>query len=265
MAALYRRIANICPSKLINVWNIRLNNANYVVTPAHVALQVKDGKYMKSSFLGELEHHNWQVPRLYNGNDISFAYDFAWAKISEKCDAHESFLEQVDHSMECEIFFRQPYDQHAVWNATKSVLASTKAYVYPSPNSSLLEALNVGFRGMSGAIVTSLIHGHAMVLGMLLRRGKPIELRMSNLNDVTTQTENLSAEISLGERAILQKLDTIHHRLEVLENKVLTVGDLDRLCNVVSMRRSIVMPCSRMLCLMQDAVDVDNLVGKLVE
>ena len=151
---------------------------------------------MKSSFLGELKHHNWQVPRLYNGNDSSSAYDCACAKISDESDAHESFLEQLDYSMECEIYFRQPYGQHAVWDATMPVLGRINSRVYPSPTSSMLEVLDVGFRGMSGAIVTSQVHRHSMVLGMLLSGGMPLELRK----------ENQSAEMSLGERAILQKL-----------------------------------------------------------
>ena len=53
--------------------------------------------------------------------------------------------------------------------------------------------------------------------------------------------------------------------LRSLEQKVLTIDDVDRILNVASMRRSMVLPWSHMLKLMDDPVDLAALVGKSAE
>lgn len=127
--------------------------------------------------LNELCYLSSHVPRLYSGLDSSYLFDCAWAKLSDDKESQDSFAVNISHSMDCDIFFRQPYDVHASFNASQSVLGSAKAQVYPSAKSLLLEALDVGFKGMTGALATSDINGQSKVIGMLLRRRTPIDLR----------------------------------------------------------------------------------------
>lgn len=55
-----------------------------------------------------------------------------------------------------------------------------------------------------------------------------------------------------------RKIDNLEKKLEDLKKKVLTRADLDRLLNVTAMRRSIVMPCSRIEHLMRDGVSLNK-------
>jgi hypothetical protein len=63
-----------------------------------------------------------------------------------------------------EVFFRQPLNWEGKWDTLNSTLASAEAILYPSPSSAvvegemtenLLEAVDIGVRGMSGAIATA--------------------------------------------------------------------------------------------------------------
>ena len=50
--------------------------------------------------------------------------------------------------------------------------------------------------------------------------------------------------------------------MNTLEAKALTINDVDRILNVMSMRRAMVLPWSHMAHLMEDSVDMLSLVGK---
>jgi hypothetical protein len=280
MAQLYKKIAAICPSRFVNAWCVNFSSGKYIITPAHVAVHIKNGIYTRSTFLNELSHLSWHVPRLYNGLDNSFSFDCAWAKLPDDKESQDSFAFNISHCMDCDIFFRQPYDEHASWDGSQSVLGSVKAQVYPSPRSQLLEALDVGFKGMSGALVTSAIDGQSKVIGMLLRRGTPIDLRKKSVKQHSTVTtfngnvihhEYMSAVTPDDEsvlsllRQMNRRFDNLEKKFEDLEKKVLTTDDLDRLLNVTAMRRSIVMPCSRIEHLMKDGVNLNLLEGRYAE
>lgn len=78
-------------------------------------------------------------------------------------------------------FYRQPYDLNATFDASESVIGAVSSLLYPSPSSPLLEAIDVGFRGMSGAIAIDTSTDEPMVLGMLSRRAKPNQLKLDRI------------------------------------------------------------------------------------
>ena len=81
--------------------------------------------------------------------------DLAWAEIAED-GQHSSSLQvqlaPVSSTVPSTMFFRQPYDFNAKRDGSESVVGAMSAILYPSMKSPLLEVLDIGFRGMSGAL-----------------------------------------------------------------------------------------------------------------
>ena len=66
-------------------------------------------------------------------------------------------------------------------------------------------------------------------------------------------------------RSLEQSMRSQEKAMRSLEAKVLTVSDIDRILNVMAMRRAMVpvLPWSHMSFLMQDGVDMASLIGKV--
>ena len=60
-------------------------------------------------------------------------------------------------------------------------------------------------------------------------------------------------------------IQSLERAVRSLEKKVLTIDDVDRILIVISMRRAMILPWCHMNKLMQDAVDLSSLVGKVVD
>lgn len=122
----------------------------------------------------------WKVPRLYV--DGSIVHDLAWAEIAE--DGQHSLqvqLAPVSSTVPSTMFFRQPYDLDAKRDGSQSVVGAMPAILYPSMKSPLLEVLDIGFRGMSGAIAIDTSQLEPVVLGMMSRRAKPVDIKLDLL------------------------------------------------------------------------------------
>ena len=119
-----------------------------------------------------------KVPRKYV--DGSIIYDLAWAEVEEQPGQHSLQVREdpVESAVHSTMYFRQPYDLEATWDASESVVGAISAILYPSMKSPLLEVLDVGFRGMSGALAIDANQPQPLVLGMMSRRAKPIELNI---------------------------------------------------------------------------------------
>ncbi len=167
-----------CPSKLINAWKLKINSKCYLITPAHVAVYRKNDQWLISKFLKDLSHYNWCIPVNYLAN---FAHedDIAWTLLPDS-ESNQNFLElsndKILHPTKVEFFFHQPYNTNGIL-VENSSFASINSVVYPSPESELLEALDVGFRGMSGAL--ALKQETAEVVGMFVGRGTALGLKMN--------------------------------------------------------------------------------------
>ena len=172
---LYQKILNCCPSKLVNAWRVRLGSETFVIMPAHVALHKKEGIFTVSEFLKDLSHLNWRVPCMYLKDQENFVSDVTWARVpdgeGESINADNAEICGEHLSSSCMIFFRQPYDAMGNWDGPNSTLGQVNGQLYPSPNSKLFEVVDVGFRGMSGALVVRDSSDDNSAIGMLLRRG----------------------------------------------------------------------------------------------
>ena len=162
-------LRSTAPSSKINAGLVRIDldpQKTFMITPAHVAVYSKDEVWTVSSFLDDLNHLDWRIPKSYI-DDPGPENDLAWCHVSsEYCrEKHfDSFLDiSTNDSLDPEtvdIFFRQPFDIDGAWTAD-STIGVTEAVVYKVPfskqsgvsqNGRLVEALDVGFRGMSGAV-----------------------------------------------------------------------------------------------------------------
>ncbi len=101
-----------------------------------------------------MNHLKWNLP----GNYVTkqdFRDDFAWAEVDDPNDCLVLNSEvEVSHPIDSKFYFKQPYDPNG--NFTTPTFGAMNAMVYSSPGGDLmLEALNIGFRGMSGALAYS--------------------------------------------------------------------------------------------------------------
>lgn len=168
--------AKASPSKFVNAWKVKMGSKRFLLTPAHVAVYKKNGNWLVSKFLKDFYHLDWYIPVNYLAK-YAPEDDIAWTQLPDSTN-DESFFdlsdETVNYPTNVDFFFRQPYNADGVW-VNNSALASIDSVLYPSPESQLLEALDVGFRGMSGAV--ALKHGTKQVLGLFVGKGTALGLK----------------------------------------------------------------------------------------
>ena len=92
----------------------RRGGSYYLITPAHVAIFVKEGKWVFSKFLDDFKGKDWRIHYSYTTNP-SPQNDICWAKVD---DDHPDALD-LAHSVLCDptkirVIFRQPYDMDAL-------------------------------------------------------------------------------------------------------------------------------------------------------
>ena len=110
--------------------------------------------------------------------------DICWAKYPGD-DIDALILEDsgISGPTKSNVIFRQPYDIDAVWVSQSEIV--TKAILYKSPvrdsgdflvscEKYMLESMDFGFRGMSGAIA---VNENGRCLGTFVKRGKLIPLK----------------------------------------------------------------------------------------
>lgn len=241
------------PSSAVNAWKVVLDGKGYIVTPAHVALfpDKATNKYKRSIFIDDLGRDlDWKIPRLYAPN--AFSFDFAWASIPKLVDCLTTATTQCDTFHDVDVFFQTPYYAEGLWDSRTSKLAFLPAALYPSPLSGMFEVHDVGYKSMSGALVTKSITGNLPVaLGMLLCSGGPIPFK------ATSAPTYGPDQVSTSDAKIIMEA------IQQLAGTVLTKNDLVGINNVTAMCRSVVMPVSRMIELMGDSVSLDSVVGKV--
>jgi hypothetical protein len=66
-----KELAAASPSRLVNAWRLRSGGKTFVVTPAHVALFVKDSKFLRSPFLEDLKSLKWCAHRSLQPKDFT--------------------------------------------------------------------------------------------------------------------------------------------------------------------------------------------------
>ena len=185
----FDRFRRACPSNTVNAWKIKVGNACLLVTPAHVSIFPFNGKWKKSKFMDDFKDMDWRIRHQYTVAP-SPQDDICWAKFhGDDSDALELEDSDIVDPMKAYVIFRQPYDMNAVWVSNESEMGVTEAILYKTPKRTLiagdgddpqlddrpmLESMDVGFRGMSGAVA---VNEKGKCVGMFVKRGKLISLK----------------------------------------------------------------------------------------
>ena len=184
----YEKLSRTCPSQKVNAWNLKIGSKMYLITPAHVAVYSKENKWVVSDFLSDLRHLDWKIPVDYK-NSPEPAFDICWTDGDDDATDFISLdISSFTHlPASIDLYFRQPYDLSGKWVAAPGNLGVKNAVLYSTPDDTkkdqpLFEALDVGFRGMSGAV--GLRHDTTELVGMFVKRGALIQLKsQKNMQD----------------------------------------------------------------------------------
>eukprot|EP01033_Poteriospumella_lacustris_P011003 gene11003-7827_t len=232
-----------------------------------------------SGFLQELSHYDWKIPSAYMANPNPF-YDLAWAELAadgSQCSKEDDndFItlgSGVQEPTKVDVFFRQPLDHNGAWVADRSEIGQTEAILYPSPSAAQLpelsegdigignlsEAVDIGFRGMSGALAL-LRHatGPTTCEGMFIKRGslrpfKKSSFSLQSMNECTNSANATKDEATIvfpprqASYNTVQKvlrgvlgLDKMDDMLTHIYQHGLTKADLHEIGVVIDARRDI--------------------------
>lgn len=191
--------------------------------------------------------------------------DLAWAECQHDIPSVPLDLEAIECPCDVRIFFQQPYDSHGTWVAEKegSTFGCVNGSIYPSPASGLLEVLDVGFQGMSGALVTSR-DPRLGAVGLLIRPAKRIHLKRKKVPVANASEEEEDVHELLGK--LNTRLTRIDRKLEKLLKEALTEADTDALLNVVRMRRSVILPSEQIRKLINgENISLRELAGNKIK
>lgn len=267
------------PSKVVNCWKVRVRvgggTKTYLITPAHVLLHLKNGKLQMSKFIGNdqtLKDQNWFISKNYDAHSKEpLQFDLAWAETSNDEDCQSSFFLDEKQTLPSEtpfiknamLYFRQPYNREAVWLEKDSSLAAKSIVLYRSPGSpcEFIESLDVGFRGLSGAVAISI--SSQTLLGLFVRKAISIPLNEKHFG-APGKTQNTTATVNhtINEEEIIDMLkdmpppfDTIYaaismktsrleNKLEELKLRVLQRHQLEEILQVANVRRGLFLPAN---------------------
>lgn len=244
----FDRFRRSCPSPKVNAWKVIKNGVCYLATPAHVAIFAgNDGNWKLSHFLDDFKDLDWRIRHSYSVTSCA-QDDICWAKYSGD-DRDALVLEDSDiiEPTKSFVVFRQPYDMDAVW-VSQSEMGLTEAILYRSPRRDgdfpesdkrpLFESMDVGFRGMSGAIA---VNENGRCLGMFVKRGKLIPLKVPRTAIVAT--------VPVPQPSWLEQLlfPSLLARFDRLDAEVLKKDDLPKLGAVFDARRGLFLPSTNIL------------------
>jgi hypothetical protein len=162
---------------MTNCWRVRFGMDFYAILPTHVAIYKNCNEWILSPFLKECESMReplkWNIPFNWK-NHMRLCDDFAWAKLAIENKGHNletnslsSSIQNLSEPINADFYYNQPYDANGV-RVDVATFGKITGIVYPSPNSSLLESLNIGHKGFSGAVCVDDSNG---LVGMFIRRG----------------------------------------------------------------------------------------------
>jgi hypothetical protein len=230
----------------------------------------------------------WMISKDYVDEPKSYN-DLAWAEIGahEHGDAHLQLLhENLTCSMESEVYYRQKFDEEGLPRREEAGLHVTKMILNPNEaaksgkSTAILEVLNGGFRGMSGAAALS---ASGSLVGLLARIGKKVNMKRRRLdpdgdkileamrltdsvNPVILTSENKSAspsqlfkpnflqsslksflgidEILAGQKALMRGQEALVRGQEFIIQNGLRYSDVPEIATVANTNRCFFLPSS---------------------
>jgi hypothetical protein len=143
-----------------------LNNKPFAIMPAHCVIYNVNNNWVRSNFLEQLSTNKllWNVPTKWLTSQ-ELHDDFAWAPlndVSNMAPMTSTNVTQMDESF-CAHFV------HPNSTVTDSVIGKINGLMYRKPHTDLFESCNIGFTGMSGALITQFYD--TIAVGMFIRRG----------------------------------------------------------------------------------------------
>lgn len=297
----FDRFRRACPSTNVNAWKVKVGGECVLAVPAHVAVHADDdGNWKLSKFLDDFKELDWRIRHSYSV-DASPYDDICWAKFhGDDTDALELEDSEIVDPTKAYVIFRQPYDMDAAWVSPRSEMGLTEAIVYRTPKRALiagdgnvperpmLESMDVGFRGMSGAVA---VNEDGKCVGMFVKRGKLIPLkplRLATVGSSTAKTEDAAvpaesatvpvpvaqpswleqllfpsraADIARTDAQFLQVIKQLEH----LASVVLKKEDLSELSVVFDARRGLFLPSTNILSILSSgdamSISVKAIIG----
>lgn len=203
--------------------------------------------------------HEWRLSPLYFVNKQNMAYDFAWA---ESCGLHRDIptlsvtgLPARFNPKRATLVFRQPYDHSGTW-VDESTLGAKDITLYKTPNSELLEALDVGFRGLSGAVAVD--ESQQSLLGMFIRRGGSVIKERGDRGvhgageaeeaaALKPEIAGMSADNLALYNLLFDQFAALSGKFDNLKKTVLTKNHLVDIHQDVGLRRGVFLPATSMM------------------
>ena len=185
----------------LNAWKISIDinkkKSHYIITPAHNIIYKPDGfNWKPSPFIMGIKNYqtNWYVSKKYlSSSEYNLEYDLAWKPIEYKNKSLNSSLEtefvNPEQIYDIKYYYYQPYNFDGI-KISKALndswsLGCGSGNMYQSPGIKFgFESIWMGFRGMSGAIVTNQYSNKCV--GMFVRTIKNLGTVKT---DSTVQTE----------------------------------------------------------------------------
>ena len=271
----FNQITKCMPSNNVNAWKMRVADEIFIVTPAHVAFYEKDNKWTMSQFLDDFKELDWKVPASYIiHQDVES--DLCWAKWNHNNlndgTNYLSLAENIVLPLSVDVVFRQPFDMHGnKVNSIDSTIGVVEKIVYRTPytyskvddcqiesvNCDMFEAIDTGFRGMSGAVAIS----NGFCVGMFVKRGTQVKFRKNKI-DSMKKKHKFDAIASFIRRYLgLYDVDEV---IDKITADVLTQTDLHELGVVFDARRGIFLPSTRIASLVSDkhSISLKQIIGK---
>ena len=166
----------------MNCWKIKLDNTIFAIMPAHVATIKINGIWKSSSFLNacdKITKTDWFVPDNWQ-NNIDIYNDFCWTELKQDTDHYlEPTKLNLNDPVDGNFYFHQPFSYTGKLTNVSS-FGKIKSSLYLSPNSNMLESINIGFRGISGAICVDKSYD---MIGMLIKKGADLGTHTVNISN----------------------------------------------------------------------------------
>ena len=159
---------------------------------------------------------------------------------------------EIVEPLDVDVIFRQPYDMEGINVGNASVIGSTKATLYRSPSDGLLESIDIGFKGMSGAMAIS---ANKKVVGMFVKRGSLISMKKFSPFE-SVRSEYIHAKTPF-EKYILAEM-------RILQKIALTKDDISELGVVFDARRGIFLSSNTIVHTIRNtkSINVNDIIGQ---
>ena len=267
----FAKISRACPSKRINAWKVKIGSEIFLITPAHVAVYPREKKWAFSHFMNDYKQLDWRILYSYALNPSPFN-DICWAKLSDDdgFDAINLLDTGIPEPTKVDIVYRQPYDWEGNWLDNKASLGATQGMLYQVPttgeervNDGLLECLDTGFRGMSGALA---ICGESTCVGMFVKRGSLIKFKDKSIIAEELVPTFVEQEPNIFIRTIRKSLglDILSKKLDYLVEHTLTRNDMHAMAAVFDAGRGLFLPSTTILATQNQAsIEVKKIIGEI--